>query len=124
VDGLTQKIGRDRGVTAGALDIRNGNRQATEMSFGTFRAKASYGIALISNPSAGIAFAHSLVEQIREQRHWQTAIVALERAEKDDTLEDDAWRSLDNALETDGLLFASSSPTLNPKAAREAYSAE
>jgi hypothetical protein len=53
----------------------------------------------------GIAFAHSLAAETQNQFHWQTAIVALEHAEKDATLEDHARRSLENALRTDGLLI-------------------
>jgi hypothetical protein len=75
------------------------------MSFGTFRAKASYGIAKITSLSAGIAFADSLATEIRNQIHWQTAVVALEHAEKHAVLEDHAWRSLNNALRIDGLLI-------------------
>jgi hypothetical protein len=77
------------------------------MAFGTFRAKAVYGIARIMSPQDGIAFVQSLADDVQNRLYWRTAIVALEHAEK----ERHPRRScstiarLANALQTDRLLI-------------------
>jgi hypothetical protein len=75
------------------------------MAFGTFRAKAVYGIARILSPQDGIAFMQSLADDVQNRLYWRIAIVALEHAVKNATLEDHARRSLANAHQTDRLLI-------------------
>lgn len=57
------------------------------------------------SPQDGIAFVQSLADDVQNRLYWRTAIVALEHAEKNATLEDHVRRSLANALQTDRLLI-------------------